>query len=85
MCVKTPGPMNETDAEDISLSPCPFCGKDIAMFTKCQEMKFCPDYRSCPEGHYICAVCSFQRGGCGASTGFFPTPKEAADAWNERA
>lgn len=80
MCVKAPGQtIDETDC----LSYCPFCGKHVAIFARCQEMKACTDYRSC-EGHYFCAVCSFQRGGCGASSGFFPTKEEAAAAWNMR-
>lgn len=80
MCVKVPGP---TIDETISLSSCPFCGKRVAIFARCQEMKACADYRSC-EGHYFCVACSFQRGGCGASSGFFPSKAEAAAAWNNR-
>lgn len=78
-----PSVENEEMPESL-LDPCLFCEKGIAMFVKCQEMKFCADYRKCEDGHYTSVVCSFQRGGCGASTGFFPTPQEAADAWNRR-
>jgi hypothetical protein len=64
--------------------PCPFCGKDVAIFVNCQEMRVCADYRKCEDSHYLSVACSYQHGGCGVSTGFFPTAEEAADAWNRR-
>lgn len=87
MCVKAQNPEIDWDLADLemSLAPCPFCGKQIAMFINCQELRACASARACEDGHYLSVVCSFQRGGCGASTGFFPTPLEAAEAWNRRA
>lgn len=73
--------------EDIeyALLPCPFCGLDAASFANCQEMRTCEGFRRCAESRYVIAVCSFNNGGCGASTGFWPSAEEAAKAWNERA
>lgn len=82
MLVKVPGPMTDEEHE---LSACPFCGKETSLcFANCQEMRACEDFRQCEDGHYLSVVCSFQRGGCGASSGFFPTAEEAAAAWNRR-
>jgi len=67
-----------------ALTSCPFCGRSVAIYATCQEMKVCGKWKPCEEGEYVCVVCSFERGGCGASTGFFPTKAEAAEAWNTR-
>lgn len=83
MLAKVPGPMN--DDQEYELDACPFCGKDVVSFINCQEMRACEDFRQCEDGHYLSVVCSFKNGGCGASSGFFPTAQEAADAWNRRA
>lgn len=41
--------------------------------------------RSPEEGTgYYAAVCCFQNGGCGASSGYRETKEEACAAWNER-
>ena len=84
MLRKTPATFEEKEAE-YNLSPCPFCGKDVAEFTNCQELQICEEYEKCPaESHYHCVVCSFLHDGCGSTTGFYPTYKEAAAAWNQR-
>lgn len=70
--------------EQVKLRKCPFCGKDVADYASCMEMRVCADFRKCEEGQYVCVVCSFARGGCVASTGFFPTREEAEEAWNMR-
>ena len=72
------------DAQNISLDPCPFCGKDVADFATCQEVQACENFRSCDSGHYLTIVCSFKNGGCGASSGFWPSCQEAANAWNRK-
>lgn len=77
----------ETDDEggaEISLNPCPFCGKDVSVFTNCQELELCSGEVCRADSHYYCVVCSFHNGGCGASSGFHPTCREAAEAWNKR-
>lgn len=66
------------------MKPCPFCGNAYPIFANCMEMQICEDFRSCGDGHYFTAICSFKNKGCGASTGFYPTKEEAAAAWNER-
>lgn len=66
------------------LKACPFCGKDIANFATCQQLQACKGFRECDDGHYLSVVCSMLDGGCGASTGFFPTFEAAARAWNRR-
>ncbi|MBR6030100.1 MAG: hypothetical protein IKP40_13535 [Clostridia bacterium] len=82
MLVKAHGP--ETDGQ-YELAACPFCGKETSLcFANCQEMRACEDFRQCEDGHYLSVVCSFQRAGCGASSGYFPTAEEAAAAWNRR-
>ena len=73
-----------TNDRQYLLTPCPFCGKGIARFVTCQEVRACGGWRACEEGRYLSIACSFQDGGCGASSGFFPTAQEAADAWNRR-
>lgn len=83
MCVKVPDQMTEVNQGSV-LDSCPFCGKRVAIFARCQEMQICTEYRKCQESHYVCVVCSFSRQGCGASTGFFPSREEAAAAWNRR-
>lgn len=67
----------------MKIGNCPFCGKDVATIANCQEMKECESMGSC-KSHYFLVVCTFSRGGCGASSGYFPTPEEAAEAWNQR-
>jgi len=74
----------EEEASEANLLPCPFCGKDVARFSNCQELEACED-RKCPEeSHYHTVICTFNGGGCGASSGFYPTYREAAQAWNRR-
>ncbi len=72
-------------SEDFYLAACPFCGLDAADFTDCQELQACETWRKCPvESRYVAVVCSFYRGGCGASTGFYPNAATAALKWNHR-
>lgn len=66
------------------LMACPFCGKDVADLTDCQELEACGDWEKCQRESFKAVVCSFLPGGCGASTGFYPTAEEAVDAWNSR-
>ncbi len=77
--------MQDGEEKQFSLSACPFCGKDVALFARCNEVSACGGWRECSSAKYVTVVCSFQRGGCGSSTGFYPTPAEAEAAWNRRA
>lgn len=76
--------IREHDGINYLLEPCPFCGLDKALFTNCQEVEACADYKRCADSHYFAVVCSCGDKGCGASTGFWPTREEAAKHWNQR-
>jgi Lar family restriction alleviation protein len=67
------------------LKPCPFCGKEVAVFTTCKEEEDCAKFEVCEDVGYLCIVCDFNKGGCGASGGYHETREEAIDAWNRRA
>ncbi len=54
------------------LKPCPFCGREDGVYM-------------CKEGNQWQVICDYGWGGCGASSGFYDTPKETAEAWNRRA
>ena len=75
-----------TDNEDLTfdLAPCPHCGKDIAMFSDCQELQCCESFSRCPSVSCHLVICSYLYGGCGSSSGFHQTYEEAAEAWNRR-
>lgn len=76
------------------LKPCPFCGKRVAEFSNLQDCEICANFESddCPEcyepsGSYECPtfiVCSVNKGGCGASTGWYYKMDELIAAWNRR-
>lgn len=85
MLQKIPATYEEEEGV-VNLAPCPFCGKDVAIFSNCQELELCETFEKCPaENHYHCVVCSYVNQGCGSSSGFYPTYREAAAAWNKRA
>lgn len=76
----------------IELMSCPFCGKNVAEPTNIQNCEMCanfededmcPNYEECGYGHFI--VCNVNKGGCGASTGWYKTVDEALAAWYRRA
>ena len=82
--------MNSTT---IKLDVCPFCGKsDTLMFTnaadeeacvKAENGDCCCDFE--PNGcAMVAVVCSVNKGGCGASSGYSTTLKNAAKRWNRR-
>lgn len=52
------------------IKKCPFCGNKNTLIVN-------SDY-----GQYH-AVCSARDGGCGASSGYFESKEEAAEAWNK--
>ena len=85
----------DEDTESEQLKPCPFCGKLVATLSNAKELEDCSDFEDddrCPACMdwsggcgYHTVVCGVTEGGCGASTGYFPTKEEAIAAWNRRA
>ena len=76
------------------LKRCPFCGKSVAVISNLLECESCANFEDevCPayepDGNDGCPhfiICDRQKGGCGASTGWYLTLDEAAEAWNRRA
>ena len=80
---------------EIKLNPCPFCGNRNLEFIDMHGLEECGNFDTdiCPcneydsEAHcaYISVVCNVQKGGCGASSGYYLTKEEAAEAWSRRA
>ena len=70
--------------ESYDLAPCPFCGKDTVAFISCREVGVCGEFNRCGQEGSWAVACSFLHGGCGSSSGFFQTKREAAQAWNRR-
>ena len=78
----------------VDLKPCPFCGENVAVMTDAHDLEECSNFEddNCHcnefESHpceYKTVVCDVTRGGCGASSGYYPTEKEAIEKWNRRA
>lgn len=67
------------------LRGCPFCGKSVAYIADCHELQDCKNFEACEGEGYVSVVCNFNKGGCGASSGYFRTTEEAIFAWNRRA
>ncbi|MGN0444222.1 MAG: hypothetical protein ACI4F5_06380 [Acutalibacteraceae bacterium] len=70
-----------------------FAEKKVAVMTDAHDLEECSnfDYDNCPCNEYepspcelITVVCNVNKGGCGASSGYYPTKKEAIEAWNRR-
>lgn len=50
--------------------PCPFCGKSVALVGSLFEISGGEDSSSYSYDHYS-VVCNYNKGGCGASIGYF--------------
>lgn len=66
------------------MKPCPFCGS-----LDCPEISHISEAvdritLELLELDQWAVVCAFTRGGCGASSGFKSSQREAMDAWNRR-
>lgn len=59
------------------LKPCPFCGGKKLVITNCEDLD------TYGNNYNIC--CDFNQGGCGASSGYRSSIKEAVELWNKRA
>lgn len=79
---------------EIRLEPCPFCGNEDLEFANMHDLEecgnfdtdncLCNGYENVTCG-YKSVICSVQRGGCGASSGYYISEEKAAEAWNRRA
>jgi hypothetical protein len=70
----------------MKIEKCPFCDKDVAEISNCQELGGCRYFEKCPATEpYVCVVCNMHEGGCGASSGYYDSEAKAIAAWNRRA
>ena len=76
--------LEEPDPET-GLKPCRFCGGKKLVLTTSKGVQDCVNFGECNECGYYTVVCDFNKGGCGASSGYRATKKEAIEAWNRRA
>jgi hypothetical protein len=69
----------------MKIEKCPFCGKEVAEISNCQELEGCRHFEGCPATEpYVCVVCNMFEGGCGASSGYYDSAEKAIAAWNRR-
>ncbi|MBP2635031.1 MAG: Restriction alleviation protein Lar [Firmicutes bacterium] len=66
------------------LKPCPFCGGNEVDFSDCKRLEACENFECCDDEEYVSVVCNFNKGGCGASSGYHDTKEKASAAWNRR-
>lgn len=70
----------------IELKKCPFCGEHATGIATCMQLEECAHFEECLAVEpYVCIVCSIDKGGCGASTGYYDSAEKANEAWNRRA
>ena len=70
-------------SEKVELKPCPFCGGQSIGLDSCKGLEECQNFEECGS-QYHAIVCNWNSGGCGASSGYYPTVEEAIEAWNRR-
>lgn len=71
--------------KNTKLLPCPFCGKRIAIILTASELEDCDDTFEKLYGiENVAVVCTFNKGGCGATSGYRGSKKAAIKAWNKR-
>ena len=81
----------------IELKPCPFCGEKVAKITVVTNAHNLEGCSNCSDeifhfyefSSYHClsnlVICDINKGGCGASSGYYRTTEKAIEAWNRRA
>lgn len=68
---------------DITLKPCPFCGKRVAEVKTIQEI--CLLETDLVNPNYYSIRCNYHKGGCGTTLGGeYETEEEAIEKWNTR-
>ena len=60
------------------LKRCPFCGSDGAVIRR-----YAADGVKLYTDRYA-VLCDYRNGGCGAESGWYHSPEEAAAMWNQR-
>lgn len=70
-------------SENVELKPCPFCGGQNIGADSCNGLEECANFEEC-DSQYHAIVCNCNKGGCGASSGYYPTLEKAIEAWNRR-
>ena len=65
------------------LKPCPFCNNSLSLLLATAAEIDLDDEDGADEQWAV--VCNFNKGGCGATSGYRDTPESAVDAWNRRA
>ena len=72
-------------SEKVELKPCPFCGGQNIAVDSCKGLEECENFEECSSSEYHAIVCNWNKGGCGASSGYYLTLEKAIEAWNRRA
>lgn len=71
---------------EVRLKPCPFCGSvESLKIASAMDMEECENFEQCGQCSYLTIVCDFNKGGCGATSGFRISEEKAIEAWNRRA
>ena len=75
------------------LKHCPFCGANVAEIPNAHDLEECANFADeiCPcenyeavDCSYFTVLCNMNKGGCGASSGYYVTEEKAIAAWNMR-
>lgn len=67
------------------IKACPFCGNATApRFSTIKATNECNRFEECDDCTVLCIVCSFDKGGCGATSGYRADRQKTIDAWNRR-
>lgn len=75
------------------LKPCPFCGGNMVEVTNAHDLEECANFEDevCPceryetvDCSYFTVLCNMNKGGCGATSGYYETKEKAIAAWNRR-
>lgn len=72
------------NGEQADAKSCPFCGQ-LESLDSLDRREDEEDDNIIDEYNYVAICCNVNAGGCGSSSGFRKTLKEAAEIWNKRA